>query len=82
VRVTLLACARQGFPFVDAWRVVCEFALHDLPPSRRAATAALLARNRSRLEAAYAAAVERHGERHETHGSGHASHDAAPAATR
>jgi hypothetical protein len=30
VRVILLACAWQGFPFVDAWRVVCEFALHDL----------------------------------------------------
>jgi hypothetical protein len=76
--VILLACARQGFLFVDAWRVVLEFALHDLPPSRQAATAARLAEKRTRLERSYGREVERHA----AHGSGHVSDDRASAPTR
>jgi hypothetical protein len=67
---------------MDAWRVVLGFALHDLPPSRQAAVAGLLRANKGRLEAASAAAVERHADDRETHGSRPVSGDRAPAATR
>jgi hypothetical protein len=77
-RIVLGSCARQGFPWIDAWRVACDVAANGLAAREAADLLLALRPNRERWRVAYLRAVERHASR----GSGHASHDAAPAPTR